>query len=343
MQSVEPYKGPEPIVKAFLSWQCLAAAVCMYFFWTTITAYDAERKSPDGGKGGVHQQSIGDGPEVIVQANQMKPVLLAKENKAAEAMQAADDLVRKKSHDVLTIIAAGNAHFLSGAKDNGLRLLKKSVALAPRNRYVRFNYAERLAEAGNYDEAINQYGLLSKSFPKWDEPHLRTADIYLKQDRNADAATALAAVLQLDENNSQARKMRGLALARSGQTMKGMDEYVLGVNMEMQHGLPESLKGLVADWGTVDRTIYEMTQQVNNRPDDYMPKLRLAQLYAYTGNPREAKDHLFEARRLSPSNPEIHRTLAVVMKKLGENNQAMSEFMLSVALEKAANAQAKNK
>jgi hypothetical protein len=30
----------------------------------------------------------------------------------------------------------------------------------------------------------------------------------------------------------------------------------------------------------------------------------------------------------------------VVLKKLGENNQAMSEFMLSVALEKAANAQA---
>ncbi len=329
LQNITSYR-PESIGRSFLSLEALAAVICMFAFWTTITSFDAEIKA--GEKGNEHTM---DTPEVVQKAESLKPMQLARAGQYPEAEAAARELLKKNSHDVVSNLCAGNVFILAGSTEDGLKLIKKAVALAPRNRYVRFAYASKLADMGNYPEAIAQYQILSKAHERWVDPHMQVAQILLKQDKNAEAADEFGTIVTIDSNNSLAYKMHGLCLARAGRGSDGMDEYIRGVTIENQSGLPDALKALVSDWGTVDRAIYELQQQVNNRPDDYVPKLRLAQLFANIGQGRDAKDLLLDARREAPSNPEVHRTLAVVLKKLGENNQALSEFMLSVALEKA--------
>jgi predicted Zn-dependent protease len=139
----------------------------------------------------------------------------------------------------------------------------------------------------------------------------------------------------MNTNNFAARKLRGIALARSNKLKLGLEEYMHANAQEQQYGPPEALKQMLGTNGQtkVDRVVFELQQQINNKPDEYVPKLRLAQLYTYGGNAKDAKELLIDARRLAPSNPEVQRTLAVVMKQLGEDNQALSAFAISIKLE----------
>jgi predicted Zn-dependent protease len=318
--------------QSFMSIEAGLALVAMWFFWVSISQPDDVLTLDKTNVSG--QTQIVDSPDVLKLANEMEPNKLAQAGKFKEASEAAETLLKSKPHNVLYNLCAGNVYLITGASNEGLKLLKRSVALAPYSRFVRLNYAQQLTLQKHYDEAIAQYKLLSRAYPRWSEPYLELANIYLVRNNYVEAAQELQNVLLINPSMSSVRKTRGLTLAKANKTKEGLDEYMMGVTIETQSGLPETLKEIVASCGTVDRAIYSLQQQADQREDDYVPRLRLAQLYSYLGQSRDAKTLLLHARRIAPTNPEIHRTLAVVLKKLGDEHQAVSEFMLSMALEK---------
>jgi len=329
VQNVEPYKR-ETVIQAFMSAELVAAVVGMSFFWFTIVSFDSQ-----GGPG--NKKATYTETNIMEQANALKPMQMAAAGQLVEATREAASLVQRNGHDPLANICAGNVFIMAGAGDDGLKYLKKGVALSSRNKLVTLNYAQKLNKLRHYDDAIAQYESLTKANPLWELPRMELAEIYFDRKQPAEAAVQLAHVVQSNTNNFAARKLRGIALARSGKLKIGLEEYMLAIAQETQSGPPEALRTLLgsAGNGAMDRVIFELQQQVNNRPDEYVPKLRLAQLYAYGGNPKEAKELMLDARRLAPNNPEVQRTLAVVLKQLGEDNQAMSAFGLSVKLEEA--------
>lgn len=329
MQNGDNYKK-ESILQAFVSLEAVAAIVCMSIFWFTITNFDS-----DAGAAGTHLGDTSTADDIVEKANAMKPMQLAYAGNIDEAIREVNLLLVKKKHDTMTNLCAGNVFMVAGLDADGEKYLKMAVALSHRNKFVILNYADQLSNAGKADEAIVQYEVLANAEPDWQKPHLELAKLYLNEKRPADAAEQLKAVLKVNDKNFAARKLRGIALARASQMKAGLEEYVLATSQESQSGIPEALRTMLGPNGNnaVDRCVFELQQQINNRPDDYLPKLRLAQLYAYGGNAKEAKDILLEARRLQASNPEVQRTLAVVLKQLGEDNQALSAFGLSIKLE----------
>lgn len=333
MQSSGPYKR-ESIVQAFVSIEMIVAILCMAFFWFTIVSYDA-----DSVAGNSKADPQGDA-DVMAKVNSLKPMQLANSGQLAEALRESDVLVKKKPNDAAANVCHGNVLIMSNDVENGFRYLKKGIALSHRDPDVVQNYARRLVEAKRMDEAVAQYEALSKMEPRAQGPHTELAQLYLVLDRNDEAAAELATVCDVNPNNFAARMLRGIALARAGKLKPGLEEYMLGVAQQGQSGPPETLRSMLgpngSGAGSMDRVIYELEQQVNNNPTQYVPKLRLAQLYTYGGNPKAAKELLLDARRLAPQNAEVQRTLAVVMKQLGEDNQAMSAFGLSVKLEQQA-------
>jgi Tfp pilus assembly protein PilF len=330
VQNTDGYKR-EPIVQAFVSLEFIGAIVCMAFFWFTISSFDADTVSDKN-------ESNTANANVMTAVNQLKPMQLANAGNLVEAMREVTILVQKKPHDAAANICAGNVYVMSSSVDEGLRYLKKGVALSHRDPDVILNYARKLAQAKRLDEAMAQYDSVTKVDPNAQTARTELAKLYLDNDRPEEAAVQLAAVCDANPNNFAARKLRGIALARSGKVKPGLEEYMLAIAQEGQSGPPEALRSMLGNNGAtaMDRVIYELEQQVNNRPTEYVPKLRLAQLYTYGGNPKAAKELLLEARRIAPSNAEVQRTLAVVMKQLGEDNQAMGAFGLSVKLEEAA-------
>lgn len=330
MQNAEPYKR-ENVLQAFVSLEAVAAICCMAFFAFTIPSFDSDSASTSPEKSPQYSPN----QDVVKQAEELPPWRLAEDNQLEAASKAATELVHKKNHDMLANLCAGNVYVIVGAGDEGLKCLKKAVALSHRNKFALENYAQRLAQLNHTEEAIAQYQNVIKVDPAWEQPHLELAKLYFDQDLPAECAAELAAVIQLNDKNFAARKLRGIALARANQLKPGLDEYVMAIEQENQSAMPETVKSLVgpAGAGAVDRVVYELQKEVANRPDEYVPKLRLAQLDAYIGNAKDAKELLVDARRLAPTNAEVQRTLAVVLKQLGEDGQAISAFALSVKLE----------
>ena len=317
-----------------LTWQTGFAFLAAIGFWMTII--EPGNILPGEVAGLNPKEQILYTPEILNEAANMDPARIMNSGKADIAIKRAYDLASVRPHDVAANICAGNVLLQAGEEEEGFRKLKRAVALAPRSRYVRMNLADKLAEKGRYQEAIAQYQLICEGFPGWSKPRQALANIYLKIESPADAASELKQVLEIEPNNGRARMLRGIALARAGQGRKGLEEYFMGDAAQQNfEGLPDDLKQLIKVWGALDKAENGAYQELATRPEDAMVKLRLARILMYTGRPREAKLRLLESRKGAPSDPDVHRNLALVLQKLGETNLALSEFTLSANLERA--------
>jgi len=310
----------------------LFAVMGLGMFWVTIIQPEkvALQESTD------KEEVWLDSPAVLEAADAQEPAVLLAQGKTQQAVEAASKLAEAKPHDVVASVVAGNVLWQSGDKDGGMRYLKRSVALAPRSRFVRLNLADKLAAEKKYPEAIVQYDLVLAQQPEWVKARRGLADVYLQTSEWNKAAAELAKILQAEPNNGEVRKLYGLCLGFAGKGRDGLKEYILGESTQLSFsGLPADLKRQTDAWGSLERATIELRRQLSLQPDDPMTKLTLARVLSATGQLPEAKTLLLEARKKSPTNPDIHRNLAVVMQKLGEPNLALAEFNLSISLQKA--------
>jgi predicted Zn-dependent protease len=321
------------VTGALLAPEILLSGVAMVAFWATIVQPD--RLLPEDNDPG-HKDMVIYSPLILKEAADAEPARLLAAGKSDEALTKAGNLASAKPHDVKANLAAGNVFIKAGAKDEGFKLLKRSVALAPRSRFVRLNLADKLAEDKRYDDAITQYKLISTAYPHWARPHQALADIYSEMDQQESAAQEYEKALETEPNNGAMKKARGLALARGGNGRAGLDEFVRGETTEISSGPPPDVKRLIELWGSLDRATFELRKELTNRPDEPELKLALARALMYTGQVQEAKQLLIEARKRAPQNASIHRNLALVMQKMGDTNLALSEFMMSINLERNA-------
>ena len=322
------------LVRAILTPELALAALAAVVFSFTITHPEnilPEDLIPGKSTG---QNPVLFSPDVIAEAMELPPGKLLADGEKESAVKKAYELSDKRPHDVLVAVCAGNVLVEVGQLDRGFRLLKRSVALAPTSRYIRMNLAGHLSDKERYEESLSQYKLVTEAYPHWPKPRLAVAEIYMKTNNPALAAEELKIALDAEPNNFKARRQRGIALGRSGKAARGLEEYFIGDSTELQlQGYPEDVRMMRKNWGTLDRALFEFQKELEMRPDDPNVKLRLARIYMYSGQPADAKKLLMEARKKAPKNFEIHRSLALVLKKLGEESQALSEFILSVKCE----------
>jgi len=281
--------------------------------------------------------------EVIKQAKRLKPYQLMQKGQLIVAVEAVNKLLDSNPHDVSVNYCASVILLKSGRKDDAFMLMKKALALAPHNKDLRLEYANMLAENSMPEEAIAQYRLVIAQSPLLTMPRMELAQLYLSTDRPTEAARELQELIKIAPSNVAAHKVCGIALARAGRAQEGMEEYLAGMHSESGAGQPEAVKFILGSWGNLDKARFELQQQSQRNPDDPMPKVRLAEICLYADRPQDAKQYLIEARKLAPANPEVHRYLCVAQKRLGNNREALTSFMQSVALEKEQNSKIKQK
>lgn len=312
------------IFKSAVSWQVVFGAIMCLAFYITIAQPEA-RLSEDRDRS--QKDATLDSPEILRQAETLEPSILLAEGKMDLAVTKAHALAKSKPRDVAAMISAGNVLTKISDKDEGFRYLRRAVALAPNSRYVRLNLALRLMEDKQYGPAELQLRLIIEAYPDWSKPRIDLAQIYLKTGRTKDAVDELGLALQSDSNNFEARRQRALALAKIDNYREGLAEYVLADSIEQQvMGLPKDIRKLKDTWGSLDRAVFQLLRERQDRPEDPAVKIRLARIYLYMGQLRESKQLLNEARKSAPSNPEIHRNLAIVLQKLGDTTQALNSF-----------------
>ena len=281
--------------------------------------------------------------EVIKDARKTKAYKLMEKGQYTQAVQEVNKLLNSNPHDVSNVFCAAMVYMKAGSKNDAFVQMKKALALAPRNKDLRLEFARMLTETGQTEDAITQYRMVIKQAPKFTGPRMDLAQLLLSIGQPGEAAKELQDLIKVNPNDVSAHKVLGIALARDGHAQEGMEEYLTGMTTETSAGQPEAVKFILGSWGNIDKAKFELEQQANRNPDDPMPKLRLAEICLYGGRPEEAKSLLLDARKLSPNNPEIHRSLCIAFKRLGDNRQALTSFMQSVALEQEQNKKLKMK
>lgn len=337
MQSSTDFR-PESPLKALMSVQVILAIVAMLAFYFTVQTQD---KAVISGTSQVKQGH--DTQEVLKDVQKLKPYKLMAKGELTEAVLASNKLLEGDPNDVAANWCAALIAHKSGRLDDAFNQMKRALALVPKNRALRLEYARTLASSNRVDEAVKQYKLVIAQAPTVTGPRMELANLYLNNEKPADAATEMKEFLKRKPNEANAHKLAGIALARSGRAEEGMQEYLDGIAAENASGQPQAVKLILGVWGDIDKAKYDLEQQINNHPDDPMLKVRLAEIYLYINNPREAKQYLLDARKLAPANSEIHRSLCVAYKKLGDHKQALTCFMQSVALDQADQAKRRKK
>lgn len=318
-------------MQALLSPQVLIAVVAMVAFFYTV-------QTPDNAilRGNLQVKQGHDTQEVLKDVQKLKPYKLMVQGKLTDAVISSNKLLEGDPNDVAANWCSALIALKSGRKDDAFDKMKRTLSLVPKNRALRLEYARLLGTNGRVDEAITQYKLIISQAKEVTVPRMELASLYLSNDKPLDAANTLQELIEIKPNESNAHKMRGIALARAGQAEEGMNEYNTGVVTESASGQPQAVRLLLGIWGDIDKAKFQLERQIQEHPDDPMPKLRLAEIYLYIDKPHDAKQYLLDARKLAPTNPEVHRTLCIAYKKLGDSKLALTSFMQSIALDQQA-------
>lgn len=272
------------------------------------------------------------GLEVLNEARTLKPWKLMEKRNLVVAVKTAQSLLESQPNDVAVNYCAAVVLKASNCVGDAIEQMKRTIALAPHNKDLRMEYARMLAESNRVEEALIQYRQVINQAPKLTAPRRELAQLYLNTDRPAECAKELEELLSVVPNDYAARKARGIALARAGKAQDGMEEYLAGESY--QRGQSDAVRAILGTWPDIDKAKFDLEQQAEREPDNYLPKLRLGTICLYYDHPRDAITYLNEARKLAPnSNSEIYRSLCVAYKRMGNNKQAVVSFQQAVAID----------
>lgn len=269
-----------------------------------------------------------------------KPIKLKEAGKIDEAIATAWEIgnTRKKRQDVQEMMAAGNVLSDSEASRNnwkGFRLLEKSLELAPKSKFVKLNFARQLFKCGQIAKSEKMYEeLLKVSDPSWIVPRVELAEIYLTDDKTQRSIELFKEVLKQRPDDPRITKRLGLAITVNGDQEEGFDTFVRGCALEQDNRdwQPEIKKLLEKHAGLIESAISDVYARVEANPDDVKMKILLARLQIAYNRLKDAKKHMLDARQKRETDPEVHEVLAEVLFRLGNTEEARSEFSTTVRL-----------
>ena len=161
----------EEVLTGISTPQAIIALVCLLAFAITL-----DRPGQVLTTSSVHKDLWVDSAKVLTDVDNMEPSKLLAQGNIDDAVGEATKEVNERPTDIRTVICAGNVLSQVGDKQKGFQLLRKSVDLAPQSFYVLLNYARRLAAGERTNEAVDQYVVLSKTYPKQIEPRFELAN-----------------------------------------------------------------------------------------------------------------------------------------------------------------------
>lgn len=343
------------VVKELLCPQLLAALIAGGLFAYTVIkpislpiksrpliAPNANTKEP--AKVEVAEDPSLNSDDLLKEISQIEPLKSFEAGKVTSATSEAWSISDKKENrkNVKLLMAAGNVLTSTGNfKDawKGFILLERSQALAPKNKWVRLNYARHLFGRGLSKEAIEQYEdllkLTAESDPNWIEPRLELANIYLVEEQTKLAIKLYEDCLKLKPEDPRIIKRIGIALAVNGDQKKGYDQFIKGCNLEqdkMDYS-PDIKADIDKNGGLIESAITDMRKKVQARPQDINLRIKLGRLLICVNRLKESKEHLDEAAKKNQSISQIHEVLSEILYRMGNAEEAFAEFETAARLE----------
>jgi len=331
--------------------------------------------------------------QILADVAAMEPSELFARGQVDDAIRLARQLYKSKPDDVKALMCFGDIFSQAGEPtEEGFQCLRKAMHLAPHSRYVRLNYARKLAEGERYEEAIAQYEILVQAFPDgWMQPRVELAELYEKNKQSDKAAEQYRALVQDPKyaTNGEMRMKEGIAIADSGDINEGYAEYIRGARMEQAQGFLAAARAAITSSGNAEAAIAKLQESLKMTNDSPGAKtdendvslgrageaanaanaqaseqakadetlaatenvaaagasnaspsvsnsqnsIVLAQIFMGQDKLPQAKDVLLQAKQKDDANPELHRSLALVLERQSDADGALAEFKIATDLD----------
>lgn len=266
--------------------------------------------------------------QLLTSADNLDSSKLAAQGYIDDALAEAEKEANDRSSDICYVIAAGNVLAQYGDKDKGFKLLKRSIEMAPQSFYVHLNFARKLRDGGHTEEAVDQYLMLIKNFPKQFEPRFELAGIYINDHKPKEAAEQYKILLGKNHDSSLLKKDYGLAIGAIGHEQEGFQEFVQACSVPKEQASygTAAQSVLKNNENTPRKAIGDMRIEIATKPKQVAPRIIYAQLLLYLGEAQQAKEVANEAIKVDGRNAEAYLTLSEANLKLADHEAAFKAF-----------------
>jgi tetratricopeptide (TPR) repeat protein len=201
-----------------------------------------------------------------------------------------------------------------------------AVSDVPKSARARVRYALALHDAGQLEEAAEQYRVAVGLDPIVQMGHYGLAQVYLAQSKFSEAAGELEHALRDDARNGDFHSDYGCALERLGRPDEAAVEHQKAIQLSPKSGRAHYNYGaflLVSR--KLDQAIAEFQTALRYKPNHPEARYYLGRAFYLKGDLEGAKKQYLEAARLDPKAP-VHNSLGVIYMKLGQTSGAIAEF-----------------
>jgi len=186
-----------------------------------------------------------------------------------------------------------------------------TVAKVPKNVRPHDNLANAFLEAGQVQEAVDQYEAALAIDPGDVQAHYNLGNLLLQSGRTDDAIVEYQAALRSVPTFSWARDNLGTALIREGRMSEALDQYTQAVQLDPKHAEAHyNRANLLARAGRIEEAIDEFKTAVQLEPEMTNAHFNLAQALASTGRTQEAIAQYQIVLMLNPGDAEARSDLA---------------------------------
>jgi len=245
-------------------------------------------------------------------AQRLRGLLLAQEERWAEAAAAYREALRRQPNDAttLSLLAAvtarqGDAATAQALHAQAVAQRQQAVQVAPNDPEAQRALAEAYFYQGQYVVATGAYQRASQH----SEP-------------------ALAAL---------AYRGLGLSYAAQQQWSPAVRAYEAAITLAPQQpGLQALLGAAYAQWGQIEPALAAYRQAVALRPCDAASHLQLASIYRQQNRQGEATQEYEEALRVAPDDPEVAAAVGFAYATQGRREEATRVYQLAIRGYRAA-------
>jgi tetratricopeptide (TPR) repeat protein len=201
------------------------------------------------------------------------------------------------------------------------------VAAVPASVSHRFDYGVALQEAGQRDEATQQFQWVLAHDPAHSEAHYHVALLLGDEAKFDPALNELDKAIQLEPKNGEYRFQRAETLQRIGRSDEALQEYREAARLRPKSATAHFASAdLLASQGNLPAALTEYRAGVEAKPNDATGHLRLAKALTMVEQLDPARMEYEAAVRINPHLATAHNSLGTIWARAGQMDKAIAEF-----------------
>lgn len=199
--------------------------------------------------------------------------------------------------DAASMFELSEQYYNASRLEDAFKMIQKAAEIDPENKWYQMRLGLFYRELGQYDDFINLYENLTKTYPDDLDMLSELIDAYLITE---EYDKALAKMDVLEEQI-------------------GQNEFITQQRL-----------GIYKQQGQTKKLIAELEKLIEQEPENARYYSMLAQVYAESGKEKEALKTYEKIKEINPSDPYINISLLEFYEKNGDKEKAFNELLSAI-------------